>query len=286
MSRNIVKLTLGLLVAAMATCSGGVASERAGRPMLYGSVSSGNLSTGSSVGHHHLSAAELGLLARRDIVLIVDKSSSMSSKDCPSNNSSKNLDASATAFEWIAAHMVNPVSRWDWCREQLASLSNQLDGISNEGFTLILFDSKYTVHDHLRAAQVINLFRQHEPGGRTNLAPALNSQLASYKARCWGGLKSKPLLVAVLTDGYAKDAEEVRGTIINATTQLRSPDEIKLLFVNVGMQQKGSELLQDLDHSLVSKGAKFDIVQTTTFTKIAQHGLARTLASAAMTPCR
>lgn len=225
-----------------------------------------------------LTASQLQSLAHREIVLIVDKSSSMAHRDCPSNTT-VDANAAKSAFEWINATMSSrPVSRWEWCCRQVTGLVTQLHGVSKDGLTVVLFDSDYSAQHFVKGSDIIQLFLNNKPGGRTNLNPALSSQL-ERRSRYLPGYGTKPLLVAILTDGKSKDADGLRRTIINATATLRMPDEVKLLFVNVGMEEKGCALLQELDDQLVSKGAKFDIVHRTNFSDIARDGLARKLAA-------
>lgn len=256
-----------------------LSSESAQPKFLYGSLTTGT-AKGTVEGPYQLTAVEASNLARREIVLIVDKSSSMANRDCPSDACSSAEDANLTAFEWIAAHLAHPISRWNWCCQQVAGLATQLSTISQDCVSIVLFDSHFDAHEHLRAEQIIRLFQDVHPGGRTKLGPALQSEIAIYNARRWVGVPTKPLLLAVLTDGYTENSTAVRNAIIEATKTLRNPDDITVLLVNVGVEQKGSEIIKELDEDLVKQGARFDIVRRTMFSQIAKNGLARALASA------
>jgi hypothetical protein len=236
--------------------------------MLYGNLNS------DQVPRISLTAAELDALASRDIVVIVDKSSSMAHKDCPSGLGP--ADSSMSPFEWICANMGKPITRWEWCFRQVAAMVQQLACVSRDGITVVLFDSNFSTHHYERAKDVVALFAGNRPGGRTDLAPALRSQLATYSAKRWGAMRTKPLLVAVLTDGHSRDADEVKTAIAEVTAATRLQHHVQIVFVSVGMEHQGDAFLRELD-------SRFEIVHYTDFNEVAKIGLAKKLSAIATT---
>lgn len=203
----------------------------------------------------NLDRTELRKLANHDVTVMVDKSGSMQERDCG-------------------------VSRWQWSENQISFLSYQAAPVLNRGIRVVLFDSGTKVFDGVRVQQVSRIFRGTTPGGGTNIAKALKEQLNDYFARREVDPTTKPLAIAIITDGVPNSARALKNTIIDATKKMQRPDEIAITFLQVGMDPSGMRLLQDLDYDLPSDGAQFDIVSMKPFAEVMRLGLPRALAQA------
>lgn len=181
-------------------------------------------------------------LADRDVQLIVDKSGSMDTEDC------------------------NGKSRWVACQEAVLSLARKIDKVDKDGMVLYAFNDDFKRHEGVTSAHVANLFGEHEPGGSTNLKKVLDHALNDYFQRRSAG-KTKPNgeLIIVVTDGEPSNTyAEVEKTIIDATKKLDKDEELAISFLQIGSDTKATKFLKTLDDDLVSKGAKFDIVDVKT----------------------
>lgn len=186
------------------------------------------------------------LFGKHDVAVIIDKSGSMAEEDCP-----------------------NGVSRWQWCREQTADVAAAASEYGNmNGLTITLFSDDFSTYRHAYLKEVGDIFRAHEPSGATFTGRALRNQLEEY-FRC----PTKPLVIAVITDGVPSDPAAVRDAIITATKLMRSPDEVKITILQIGDDPRGSHFASMLDNALVSQGARFDIVQTKPFSQLRQMGV-------------
>jgi hypothetical protein len=212
-----------------------------------------------------LAPAELRQLSRFDITVLIDKSGSMSTRDCPD--------------EALAGRRI---SRWEWCREQSAMLSRQTAGAMADGITVVPFADSWQRLAGVQPEGINAIFNTAQPQGSTNLAGALQSELQYYFQQRDLGLSRRPLMIAVITDGVPDSKSAVRRVIREATEQMNSPDEVKIVFFMIGEDRKGLAFVDELCNGLADEGARFNIVSGHTFAEVDQVGLPRSLAFAAI----
>ncbi len=219
-------------------------------------------------GSRQLNGTELANLGRHDIVLLIDKSSSMGEVDCLS------MDR-----RW------GMISRWDWCREQTTDLAQQAASVLKRGISVVLFSWSTMIFPHVDLTQISRIFVDNHPDGVTNEGDALGAILDDYfQRRDSSRGKVAPLLVAIITDGRPTKESSVRAKIIEATKKMVSPDEIKLTFLLIGQDPKGLQFIQEMDKDLVPQGAKFDIVSSRPFYQLVKTGLAAAMADSLTDP--
>lgn len=191
--------------------------------------------------------SQLQLLSTRNVVILVDRSSSMNEKDCPGN-----------------------VSRWRWCQEQAELFSGQIAGVLNERFTLGLFAHNYEIYPNVTVDQMGRLFGRKKLGLGTHPEGALREIFDSYFR---GDMGQKPLAIAIVSDGDPNDEDKVAEVIKEATWQMRSPDQISITFLQVGHDEDGTDTLREFDQQLRRQGAKYDIVDRRSFYDVQRLGL-------------
>jgi hypothetical protein len=226
-----------------------------------------------------LTQVQLRHLADHDIVLLVDKSSSMSTMDCPvlmtGTSKLRALSSLVLGLGGMSA------SRWDWCLRQTAHMAKQTEDAIKSGFTVILFAGHFDVFPHVTAQQLPKIFSENSPGGNTNLAEPLKTTFDDYfrRKRMSNG-NVKPLLIGVITDGCPDNANAVRHAIISATRAAHSPSEITVIFFLIGEHdRRGEEFAFDLSNNLMNEGAPFQIVKAVPFRELEELGLALALAN-------
>lgn len=222
-----------------------------------------------------LSLPELRLLTSRDIVLVIDKSGSMETRDCPTNSSMPwqlRLPLSI-----ISGGGVNRATRWEWCAQQSMDLAQQTAQLSPGGLTIVLFADYARVFERVNPRSIPLIFSNNTPGGGTNMASAVKGQLSDYMRRKSHG-RTKPLVMAVISDGAASNPGAVRDAIEAAANRIDNPREIAITFLQVGNDRKGSGDIQRMDHQL--SNARFDIVHSRSFSELQHTGLARALVDA------
>lgn len=229
---------------------------------IFRAATATQAATSTSAGATNLLAAaqinqqQLQTLAQHDIVIIVDKSGSMGTEDCPDG-----------------------LSRWEWCRQQTLDLSHQMAPYVKDGITLVVFSDYFTVYHHATMDQVSQVFQDNSPQGGTHTEDPLQDQLNEYFRRR-GSQNAKPILIAVITDGAPNNPTAVEKAIIDASQRMQSPNEIGIEFFQIGQESEAGILLDHLDNELVRDGARYDIVQTKTFANLLSSGLTQAMVDA------
>lgn len=217
-------------------------------------------SIGSPTAFRTLLPAEARSLGRYDISVLIDRSGSMTTHDCPSPYSGA------------------PISRWNWCREQTAYLARETNALSR-GITVVPFATDFKRYERANVRDIHNIFAMSTPGGGTNLAEALKNELDTYFYEKENGRRNRPLMIAVISDGAPSSKNAVKKAIKEATKKMTRPDEIKITFLQVGNEQGGANFLRELDFDLAHQGARTDIVGARDFRQLLFTGLPAALAA-------
>jgi hypothetical protein len=232
------------------------------RPPLAASAAIGNFPRKLfNMGTRQLDANELSTLGKHDVVILIDKSSSMSEEDCPSVERPGYM-----------------ISRWNWCFEQTMDLARQTASVLPQGISVLLFSWGTRVFPHVDMRDIPRIFAENKPDGITNEGTAIQTALDDYFQRKHAAHgKVAPLLIAVITDGRPTGEENVRRAIIETTHRMQSPDEIRINFLLIGQDTKGLKFIQEMDNGLIAQGAKYDIVSSKPFPTLMGIGLAKAL---------
>jgi len=190
---------------------------------------------------------QLQILSGREVAIVIDRSGSMATPDCP-----------------------GPTTRWQWCAQQVENLSRTTAPVLQQGLTVAVFANDYEVHNNVTVDDVRQIFETNTPGGGTRTERPLQSILSDYLSR---GRQARPLAVAVITDGEPNDPPALADVLIDATRLMVDPNQVSITFLQVGDGAEGAEVLQSLDDDLVSLGAKYDIVDHKSFAQVQQLGL-------------
>lgn len=189
---------------------------------------------------------QLDIIAKRNIAVVVDRSTSMKEDDCPGDR-----------------------SRWEWCQDQAQFFSRQTAGILNNGITLALFSRDFDIYPNVTVDQVRYIFSNTKCKLGTKPERPLRAILGSYLS----GPMTKPLSIAVVSDGEPNDPEELAQLITETTWRMQNPNQISITFLQVGTEDDGTKILNALDHHLVRQGAKYDIVDHRNFYELQRMGL-------------
>lgn len=204
-----------------------------------------------------LTSSELTVLSKYDVVIVLDKSGSMDERDCPGG-----------------------MSRWDWCRDQMMSLTAQISSVFKSGITVALYSSDYDIFKNVDLAYVTRIFGENAPSGGTYTGKVMEAVFDDYFARRAANPATRKLLVQVVTDGDPSDKGALIAAISRASQMINSPGEITVNFLQIGHEEAGARTLAKLDSNMASEGAKFDIVRVEPFAFVEREGLPRALADA------
>jgi hypothetical protein len=196
------------------------------------------------------------LLACYDVILFIDRSGSMNTTDCPQN-----------------------LSRWQWCQQQATGLVQSMKPYIKGGITIVTFNGGFDTYDRVNLDTISAVFENVQPRGSTDLVDPLKFEFDKY----FGAPQTKPLLIAVITDGLptrpSSDPALLRDTLIDCTNRMKDPREVIVTFLQIG-DFGGQRVVVDLDENLVSEGARYDIVNTKTFEELKDIGLPRAMVDA------
>lgn len=175
-------------------------------------------------------AVELKPLRDHQVVIFVDRSLSMSTRDCPQVPGT-HVKVSKMGKSYLAPRAFS--SRWDWCEYQVRQMAEQARSALPDGFTVVLFGSSYHLHKNMTAEGLHNIFRTRDPSGGTVLGHPLERVFQDYfHQRILSPETNKPLLIGIITDGTPTDHSRVLKTIVEATKRMHDAREITIVFSN------------------------------------------------------
>ena len=198
------------------------------------------------------------MLENRDYTLIIDKSGSMSTKDQYGNK-----------------------SRWQVMQEATLALASKCEEFDPDGMTLYTFSGRFKRYENVTANKVMQIFKENEPSGRTDLAGVLQDALNHYfHNKAIGQAKQNGETILVVTDGEPDDRKAVMQAIMEASRRMERDEELAISFVQVGTDPDATRFLKVLDDELTRAGAKFDIVDTITLEDMEDMTLSEILINA------
>jgi hypothetical protein len=223
-----------------------------------------------------LTQVELKRLADHEVVLLIDRSGSMSSMDCPANGIGKSLGMLPS----LLGVPLMSTSRWNWCLQQTSELSRQTQGIYERGITVVLFSSGFMTFPNVTLDRLPQIFSQNSPAGGTNLAEPLAMQIGEYfRRRAMAHGNTKPLMIGIITDGCPSNKPAVVEAVVEATRLMHNPQELTIIFFMIGgMDFQGERFVGQLSSNLTGMGASFPIVKEVSFGELQQIGLAKAIA--------
>ncbi|MEA5418862.1 VWA domain-containing protein [Spirulina sp. CCNP1310] len=190
--------------------------------------------------------ANNSIVEQRDYTLIIDKSGSMSTQDQPGGK-----------------------SRWQAVQDSTLALAKKCEELDPDGITVYLFSGRFKRYDHVTSDKVMQVFAEHDPMGKTDLATVLYDALTNYFDRKeMGQTQPNGETIIVITDGEPDDRKSVMRLIIEASRKIDRDEELGISLIQVGRDKLATQFLEALDDQLEAAGAKFDIVNTVKITDV------------------
>jgi uncharacterized protein with von Willebrand factor type A (vWA) domain len=197
-------------------------------------------------------------LTQRDYTLIVDRSSSMATRD-----------------------EIGDRSRWEAIEESTLALARKCHDLSPDGITLYLFSNRFQRYDRVTSETVEQIFQENQPSGGTNLVAVLQDAINRYfQRKAAGEAKPSGEIILIVTDGEPDNRMAVSEVIMKATQQMERDEELGISLIQVGNDPQVAKYLKSLDDMLLGLGAKFDIVDTVSFDEMENMTLTEVLLNA------
>ncbi|MGF1675784.1 MAG: VWA domain-containing protein [Rivularia sp. (in: cyanobacteria)] len=198
------------------------------------------------------------MLENRDYTLIIDKSGSMATPDQKGGRT-----------RWIAAE------------ESTFALATKCEEFDPDGITVYTFSGRFKRYENVTSAKVMQIFKENDPSGTTDLAGVLKHSTDNYfQRKAAGETKPNGETILVITDGEPDDRKAVMKTIIEASRRMDRDEELAISFIQVGKDAQATRFLKVLDDELQSAGAKFDICDTITMDDMEDYSLSEVLLNA------
>ncbi len=126
------------------------------------------------------------MLDKRDYMLIIDKSGSMS-----------NIDRGTTK------------SRWELAKESTLAIASKCDQLDSDGLTVYFFSGEFKRFDNVSVVKVEQIFQENKPMGGTNLTAVLKDAISNFFQRKRMGQVKTGETILVITDGEPDDRPSV-----------------------------------------------------------------------------
>ncbi len=182
------------------------------------------------------------MLENRDYTLIIDKSGSMATPDQKGGRT-----------RWVAAE------------ESTFALASKCEQFDPDGITIYTFSGRFKRYENVTSNKVMQVFRENDPSGTTDLASVLKDATENYfKRKDAGETKPNGETILVITDGEPDDRKAVMKVIIETSRRMDRDEELAISFIQVGKDPHATRFLKVLDDEMQSAGAKFDICDTIT----------------------
>ncbi len=194
---------------------------------------------------------EMKTISQCDVVLLLDRCLSMDDRNsgCPGD-----------------------LSKWMWCKQQIDSLFLATDRVLDGGFNLVLFNSTYQSRNGSTLFDLKEIFSRIKPEGiGKNISLPVKTVMDDYFRR--RKPDSKPLLVMVITDGLENRGDPLQDVLIEESAKMKRQGEVIVSFLQVGQSISAEDLFDDLDRNLVSKGARYHMVNYKPFAEVRNKGL-------------
>jgi uncharacterized protein with von Willebrand factor type A (vWA) domain len=198
------------------------------------------------------------MLENRDYTLIIDKSGSMATPDQKGGR-----------------------NRWQTAQESTLALASKCEQFDPDGITVYVFSGRFKRYENVTSGKVLQIFRENDPSGTTDLASVLKHATDNYFERKGSG-QTKPNgeTILVVTDGEPDDRKAVMKVIIEASRRMERDEELAISFIQVGTDAQATRFLKVLDDELEGAGAKFDICDTITMEDMEDLSLSEVLLNA------
>ncbi|MEL7038991.1 MAG: hypothetical protein AAFO04_25790 [Cyanobacteria bacterium J06592_8] len=164
--------------------------------------------------------------------------------------------------------------RWEMIQESTLELATLCEHFDPDGITVYLFSDQFKRYEKVTAERVVQIFQQHEPQGKANLAAVLKDATDNYfERRAMEISKSNGELILIVTGGEIEGTEAVKQIAINASNQLNRDEELGIELIQVGDDSTVTQFFKVLDRELQMAGAKYDICNTVTFEDMEEMSL-------------
>lgn len=148
------------------------------------------------------------------------------------------------------------LTRYKHVLEQLSVFMAEAGKWDPDGVSFYTFGERVTAYPNLAAGEYVNKLPKGPTEGTTCTDMVIKAAYAEHKKA-----GSEQTFFMIFTDGEPADHQAVKRAIIDITKDVKDEKEFRIAFLTVGVRSSTLEaFLTNLDDTLTSDGAKYDIV--------------------------
>lgn len=150
-------------------------------------------------------------------------------------------------------------TRWQVAQNSILALVKKCEEFDPDGITV--YFAPETKYEKVTFERLEQVFAENQPAETLALAPILQQALNDYFTdKAAGQSQANGQIIIVVIDGEPSDRMAVVKTIVKASQQIESDQELGIGFVQVGTDPMTKGFFTSLDDDLHTFGAHLDIV--------------------------
>lgn len=146
------------------------------------------------------------------------------------------------------SHRLPGKTRYQEMQEDAGRIIRAMSKFDSDGLTLVMFSRQARTIDGVTPDRIESVFREHQPGGSTNLSACIRALTAKAAA------SAKDFVGVIWTDGEADDEDDVVKSLREAAQVTKGRPKFGLVIVQTGNDPAAAAFLRKLDDQLASKG--------------------------------
>lgn len=160
-------------------------------------------------------------------------------------------------------------SYWNKIAESVEAFAGIGASYDPNGIDLVIFNDSVTYKSGVKTEEVRAIFNEYEPNGGTNMQAAIAKVQEIVSGNMAAG---KSTLVLFFGDGEPtpnpdSQKEAIAKMIVAMTQPMTNDNQLAISFNQVGEDPAAERFFQSLDDDLQGAGAKFDVVNRSSWTE-------------------
>ncbi|MBS2006018.1 MAG: hypothetical protein JST01_03180 [Cyanobacteria bacterium SZAS TMP-1] len=186
----------------------------------------------------------------------------------------------------MSSNMASPLGdtglqKWDWCAARILDFADSISKNNSKYFGLMqCYQYAFNSYKDLSVPTLKQLLANSIAMESAVLTAPLQQLAYDHLTTT----NAKPLLILVFTTGKQERGDALEAAIKTILDHVKSPDQARLIFFQIGEDPVGTATLKMLDQDLTYAGYKYDIVDWVKFEDLQTLGLSRAILEAYESP--
>lgn len=159
--------------------------------------------------------------------------------------------------------------KWLAAQDAIVALAAQCEAFNPDGIAIYIASQPFKKYDSATSDMLVQLFKECSPTAPSDLAASLNAALENYFSRkASGHTKENGEIIIAILDREPRERMTIVKGLVEATRKMETPEELGVMFAQVGDDLMAKGFLTALDDDLEMAGACFNIADTTVLTEV------------------